>query len=109
MHPAAPAQQGARRASRLEEVPATAHEVLALAGRLLAGVIELVVMEATSDWRIWYFLLENCRPNVQLVNPGHARQLSAAESRAFSSGVCSSHDFPSDWKNSTDGPANCRS
>ena len=45
-----PAQQGARRASRLEEVPATAREILALAGRLLADGVELVVMEATSDY-----------------------------------------------------------
>jgi hypothetical protein len=49
-----PARDGGRRASRLEEVPATAREILALAGRLLADRVELVVMEATSDyWRIW--------------------------------------------------------
>src|ERR1700722_18197394 len=49
-----PAPDGGRRASRLEEVPATAREILALAGRLLADRVELVVMEATSDyWRIW--------------------------------------------------------
>lgn len=45
-----PARNGGRRASRLEEVPATAREILALAGRLLAGRVELVVMEATSDY-----------------------------------------------------------
>jgi len=45
-----PARQGGRRASRLEEVPATAREILALAGRLLADGVELVVMEATSDY-----------------------------------------------------------
>jgi transposase len=71
-----PARDGGRRASRLEEVPATAREILALAGRLLAGRVELVVMEATSDyWRIWYYLLEAAGLNVQLVNPAHARQL----------------------------------
>jgi hypothetical protein len=49
-----PARDGGRRASRLEEVPATAREILALAGRLLADGVELAVMEATSDyWRIW--------------------------------------------------------
>ena len=54
MHAAAPARDGGRRASRTEEVPATAREILALAGRLLADRVELVVMESTSDyWRIW--------------------------------------------------------
>ena len=45
-------------------------------GRLLADRVELVVMEATSDyWRIWYYLLEAAGLNVRLVNPSHARQL----------------------------------
>jgi len=71
-----PARLGGRRASRLEEVPATAREILALAGRLLADGVELAVMEATSDyWRIWYYLLEGAGLDVQLVNPAHARQL----------------------------------
>ena len=71
-----PARDGGRRASRLEEVPATAREILALAGRLLAGGVELAVMEATSGyWRIWYYLLEAAGLTVQLVNPAHARQL----------------------------------
>ena len=49
-----PAREGGRRGSRVEEVPATAREVLALAGRLIADRVELVVMEPTSDyWRIW--------------------------------------------------------
>jgi hypothetical protein len=49
-----PQRDGGRRASRVEEVPAAAREVLALAGRLLADRVELVVMESTSDyWRIW--------------------------------------------------------
>jgi transposase len=70
------ARDGGRRASRLEEVPATAREITALAGRLLADRVELVVMEATSDyWRIWYYLLETAGLTVQLVNPAHARQL----------------------------------
>ena len=71
-----PPREGGRRASRVEEVPATAREILALAGRLLADGVELVVMEATSDyWRIWYYLLEAAGLDVQLVNPSHARQL----------------------------------
>jgi transposase len=71
-----PAREGGRRASKVEEVPATAREILALAGRLLADGVELVVMEATSDyWRIWFYLLEACGLAVQLVNPSHARQL----------------------------------
>src|SRR6516162_2248357 len=71
-----PARDGGRRASRLEEVPATARDILALAGRLLADGVQLVVMEATSDyWRIWYYLLEGAGLSVQLVNPAHARQL----------------------------------
>ena len=49
-----PARDGGRRRSRVEEVPATARAVQALAGRLLADGVELVVMESTSDyWRIW--------------------------------------------------------
>jgi transposase len=71
-----PARDGGRRASRVEEVPATAAAILALAGQLLADRVQLVVMEATSDyWRIWYYLLENCGLTVQLANPAHARQL----------------------------------
>src|SRR5580700_5605144 len=71
-----PAREGGRRASKVEEVPATAAEVLALAGRLLADGVQLVVMESTSDyWRIWYYLLEAAGLNVQLVNSSHARQL----------------------------------
>jgi transposase len=71
-----PAREGGRRASRVEEVPATAREIMALAGRLAADGAELVVMESTSDyWRIWYYLLEAAGLSVQLVNPAHARQL----------------------------------
>jgi transposase len=71
-----PAREGGRRASKVEEVPATAGQVLALAGRLLADGVELVVMEATSDyWRIWFYLLEAAGLSVQLANPSHARQL----------------------------------
>ena len=71
-----PAREGGRRASRVEEVPARAREILALAGRLLEDGVELVVMESTSDyWRMWYYLLEAAGLCVRLVNPAHARQL----------------------------------
>ena len=71
-----PAREGGRRASRTEEVPAAAREILELGARLLAGGVELVVMESTSDYRrIWYYLLESLGLAVQLVNPAHARQL----------------------------------
>jgi transposase len=71
-----PAREGGRRRSRVEEVPATAREVLALGGRLLADGVELVVMESTSDyWRIWYYLLESLGLAVALVNSSQARQL----------------------------------
>jgi transposase len=71
-----PAVEGARRASRVEEAGAAAGEILALAGRLLADGVELVVMESTSDyWRIWFYLLEGAGLNVQLVNSRQARQL----------------------------------
>jgi len=71
-----PARDGGRRASRVEEVPARAADVTALAGRLLADGVELVIMESTSDyWRMWYYLLEAAGLAVQLVNSRHARQL----------------------------------
>jgi transposase len=72
----APAREGGRRGSRVETVGATAGEVLALGGRLIADGVEVAVMESTSDyWRIWYYLLESAGLNVQLVNSRHARQL----------------------------------
>ena len=71
-----PAREGGRRASRVEEVPATAREILALAARLVADRAELVVMESTSDyWRIWFYLLEAAGLSVQLVSSSQARQL----------------------------------
>jgi len=71
-----PAREGGRRASRVEEVPATAREILALAARLVADRVELVVMESTSDyWRIWFYLLEAAGLSVQLASSSQARQL----------------------------------
>jgi transposase len=70
------ARDGGRRASRTEEVPARAAEICALAERLLADRVELVVMESTSDyWRIWFYLLEAAGLAVQLVNSRQSRQL----------------------------------
>jgi len=71
-----PQRDGGRRASKVEEVPARAREILDLASRLTSGGVELVVMESTSGyWRIWFYLLEAAGLDVQLVNSSHARQL----------------------------------
>jgi hypothetical protein len=43
-----PARDGGRRASRVEEVPARAREILELAARLVSDGVELVVRESTS-------------------------------------------------------------
>jgi hypothetical protein len=43
------AREGGRRVSRVETAGATAREV-ALAGRLIADGVEVVVMESTSDY-----------------------------------------------------------
>jgi hypothetical protein len=45
-----PAPGGARRRSRVEEVPARARDILELGSRLLGDGVELVVMESTSDY-----------------------------------------------------------
>ena len=85
-----PQRDGGRRASRVEEVPATAKAILALAVRLIADGAGLVVMESTSDyWRMWYYLLEGAGLSVQLVNPAHARQLAGRRKRTGST--------PSGW------------
>jgi transposase len=71
-----PGRGGGRRRSRIEEVTATTAAIMALAAGLLADGAELVSMESTSDyWRIWYYTLEACGLNVQLVNASAARQL----------------------------------
>jgi transposase len=65
-----PQRDGGRRASGVEGVPARAREILALAVRLAADGVELVVMESTSDyWRMWYYLLEAAGLSVQLSTP----------------------------------------
>ena len=68
-----PQRDGGRRASRVEEVPATAKAILALAVRLIADGAELVVMESTSDyWRMWYYLLGAPRGAVYSCGDGRA-------------------------------------
>lgn len=68
-----PARDGGRRASRAGEVPAATAGVLALAGRLKADRVELVVMEATGDyWRLWYYLLGAPRGAVYSCGDGRA-------------------------------------
>ena len=68
-----PAREGGRWVSRVETVAATAREVLALAGRLIAGGVEVVVMESASDyWRIWYYLLGAPRGAVYSCGDGRA-------------------------------------
>jgi transposase len=71
------ARQGGRRRSRVEEaVPARSRDILELGARLIAGGVELVIMESTSDyWRIWFCLLESLGLTVALVNSSRARQL----------------------------------
>jgi transposase len=73
-----PQREGGRRASRVEEVPARAREILDLAARLIADGVELVVMESTSDyWRIWFYLLEAAGLNVQLAGRPKTDRLDA--------------------------------
>jgi transposase len=63
----APGQQ--RRSSRLWTVKATTGAVLELGEQLLREGVEKVTLESTSDyWRIFFYLLEGCGLDVQLVN-----------------------------------------
>jgi transposase len=68
---------GGKYASRIwQDVPATTAQVLAI-GRVLARQrVQMVTLEATSDyWRIWFYLLEGLGLAVQLVAPAQARNL----------------------------------
>ena len=63
-----PSRPGKRR-TRVWEVAATTNAVLDLGAHLAGEGIEKVTLESTSDyWRIWFYLLEACGLDVQLVN-----------------------------------------
>ena len=71
-----PGRDGRPRASKVWEVPAVTSAVTELGRRLLSDRVQMVTLEATSDyWRIWYYLLEAVGLAVQLVSPAQARQL----------------------------------
>jgi transposase len=58
-----------RRVSRVWDVPAATRAVLELGDHLRCEQVEKVTVESTSDyWRIWYYVLEACGLDVQLVN-----------------------------------------
>src|ERR1039457_2311146 len=69
VHPgSAPVPAGKRRTT-VREVAAATGTVLGLAEQLAGEGIEMVTLEATSDyWRIWFYVLEAAGLRVQLVN-----------------------------------------
>src|SRR5258708_30719041 len=63
-----PSRPGKRR-TRVWEAAATTNAVLELGEHLAGEGIEKVTLESTSDyWRIWFYLLESCGLDVQLIN-----------------------------------------
>ena len=92
-----PSRPGKRR-TRVWEAAATTGAVLGLAEQLAGEGIEMVTLEATSDyWRIWFYLLEAAGLSVQLVNardvknaPGRPKTDSSMRSgwRSRPSGAC---------------------
>ncbi|MGH3125266.1 MAG: IS110 family transposase, partial [Streptosporangiaceae bacterium] len=70
-----PRQDGGRY-SKVWEVTATMGAVTGLGRQLAKDRIEMVTLEATSDyWRIFYYVLEMCGLAVQLVSPSQAKNL----------------------------------
>jgi transposase len=64
-HPSKPG----RRVSKVWDVKATTRAVVELGEYLVSQQVEKVTLESTSDyWRIFYYLLESCGLDVQLVN-----------------------------------------
>ena len=64
------------RQSTVWTVKARMTVIRALGRQLKAGGIEMVTLEATSDyWRIWFYVLETAGLAVQLVNAAQARNL----------------------------------
>jgi transposase len=58
-----------RRYSKVWMVRATTRAILALGEQLVRERVEKVTLESTSDyWRIWFYLLEACELDVQLIN-----------------------------------------
>jgi transposase len=70
-----PSRPGKRR-TRVWDVAATTNAVLDLGAHLAGEGIEKVTLESTSDyWRIWFYLLESCGLDVQLVNAGDIKNV----------------------------------
>ena len=70
-----PRQDGSRY-SKVWEVTATMGAVAELGRQMMKDRIEMVTLEATSDyWRIFYYVLEMCGLAVQLVSPSQAKNL----------------------------------
>ena len=70
-----PRQDGSRY-SKVWEVTATMGAVTELGRQMMKDRIEMVTLEATSDyWRIFYYVLEMCGLAVQLVSPSQAKNL----------------------------------
>src|ERR1700757_845672 len=71
-----PARGRKHRTSHLQAVPATVPAIGELAAELRAAGVQMVSMEATSDyWRVWFAVLEEAGLAVQLVNSSQARNL----------------------------------
>jgi hypothetical protein len=71
-----PARGRKHRTSHLQAVPATVPAITGLAAELTAAGVQMVSMEATSDyWRIWFAVLEEAGLAVQLVSSSQARNL----------------------------------
>ena len=71
-----PAAGRKHRTSHLQAVPATVPAITALAAELTAAGVQMVSMEATSDyWRVWFVVLEEAGLAVQLVSSSQARNL----------------------------------
>jgi len=67
---------GGRYSSKIWEVAATTAQVLAIGQVMVRQRVQMVTLEATSDyWRIWFYLLESLGLAVQLVAPAQARNL----------------------------------
>jgi transposase len=81
-----PSRPGARQ-NTVWTVKARMGTIRALGRQLAGDGIEVVTLEATSDyWRIWFFVLEACGLAVQLVNASQAK--SRAGRRRTSSMRC---------------------